>query len=830
MVSFIISLASSFAQKKGDALELVHAGNEFFYKEQFYKAAEYYAKALAIDSESAYINYQLGECYRMLFNYGKAESLYRKAGQQDKINYPYALYYYPLMQKLNGNFQAAINNFDHFLAYANENGLTMEEETFFIEKAKIEKEGCEYALEKLASPIGDFKFTNVGAPINSLNNDYAAAIHQNDSSLYFTSGRKGATGNNIDNRFGEVFSDIYRYNFDTTWQRVDENDNFNLVNTEFSDGAGTFNQQKDAFYFTSCHEGGAYCKIYVTNLIEGKWQPPLLLNENINIKNFENKQPVLSPGSDTLFFVSGRPGGQGMNDIWMSISSGGDAWGKAINLGDKINTPYNEIAPFYYEEEKILFFSSDGHKGFGGLDIFMAHGSAFSEAVISNLGDPFNSNYDDAYLVLGTDKGYLSSNRSGGEGKFDIYSFNLVTNEVVIAEVGQLQANAGKDDVLKSRVRKLNQSNLYAVRDEDKFYYESLSSTYKVRVDRIVSAKIEALKSMGHLKLSKEDENYYNSLSIREKAQIEKLVKILWANNRSNISEAIADMVRENPAMANTTLVVTGRLVKIVDGSAAPAITIPLMDAEGNVLKTTSTNDDGSFKYTNLPINQKFKILADNVQTKLTENAAYVVEGLKVEAITREVISITKENIYFDYDSHTIRPEAARVLDEIVAFYMQHPEVQIEIFAYTDDRGTDLYNDVLSQMRGQATLEYLVKKGMDRTALVILAQGRRKPFASNDDEIGRQLNRRVEFSINGDLTSFQTGATTYLLRENCSVGDLSKATGFSIEDLVLWNGFVSEDLKAFSPIRLKNTEEAFKPALLYKVDMQSEMDSRAWGK
>ncbi|MDQ3395823.1 MAG: OmpA family protein, partial [Bacteroidota bacterium] len=740
------------AQKKAGAIDLVHLGNQYFKNEQFYKAVEFYEKANVIDPQSGYINFHLGECYRMLFNYEKAEAFYKNAAQLDKKNYPFALYYYPLMQKLNGNFNAAILNFNIFISFLEQqNGLKGEEKAFYYKKSKIERDGCMLAIDKLNNPIGNFKFSNLLSPVNSKLNDYAPAIYENDSSLVFTSGRSGSKGMKIDNRFGEYFSDIYHLELNGGIWQNSKNDQFALINTEYSDGAGSFNKNKDKYYFTSCHEGGAFCKIYVSKIVDGKWQTPTLLNDNINLKGFESKQPALSSGGDTLIFVSNRPGGFGLNDLWMSIASGEDVWGKAINLGKNINTPYNEISPFFYWDEKILFFASDGHIGFGGLDIFMAQGSSFFEANINNLGVPFNSNSDDAYIVLGEKKGFLSSNRSGGEGKFDIYSFNVTAHEVVIAELDQ-QQNINKDEMIKSRVKKLNQSNIYAIKDEDKFYYQNLHSSYKIFVDKIVAAKIEALKSLSDPKLNKEEEEYYNNLSIKEKAQIEKFVKILWANNRANIQDAISNMDDNSPILLNSSLMISGKLVRISDGTAAPAINIPLLDHEGKVAKITSTNEDGSFKYLNLPVSKKFKILADNVQTKLTQNVEFKVEALKIEVILKEIISINKENIYFENNSYAIRSEAAKVLDELTEFYKNHKQIQIEIFAFTDNIGSDMYNEILSQMRGQATIEYLVAKGVDRIALVISANGRRKPFASNDDEIGRQLNRRVEFSINGDLT------------------------------------------------------------------------------
>ncbi|NJM94604.1 MAG: hypothetical protein HC842_08045, partial [Cytophagales bacterium] len=122
--------------------------------------------------------------------------------------------------------------------------------------------------------------------------------------------------------------------------------------------------------------------------------------------------------------------------MWFSLSRGRDDWTPPINLGPKINTAQNELSPYYSPHDAVLYFSSDGHQSFGGLDIFRANGKTWGQMEVHNMGLPFNSNRDDFFFALGPQKGTLSSNRVGGRGKFDIYQFDRIKHGEVLLTVG----------------------------------------------------------------------------------------------------------------------------------------------------------------------------------------------------------------------------------------------------------------------------------------------------------------------------------------------------------------------------------------------------------
>ncbi len=512
--------------------DLLKNADDYFEKEQFHTAAQYYQVAVALQPEDARTNYRLAQSYRANFDYFMAANYYQKAMELDEVSYPLSQFYLAQMQKSLGNFKNARDGFDRFIKTNNKSSLIPDpEKTALLNQAKIEMEGSVWAIEQLGKSWIDIGFKIMPEPVNSHYNDYAAVAA--DDVLSITSGRKGVRGSLVDNRFGDYFTDNFRYkNQGDDWVQENSSDHFDRTNTKFSDGVGTYNSAGDKYYFTSCHEGNAYCKLYVIFKENGSWRKPTLLNENVNAPGFDNKHPTLTAGGDTLIFVSNRPGGSGGNDLWFTVSTNAEEWQPPQPLPGNINTPFNEVSPFCYGDN-LLFFSSDGHPGIGSMDIFMAKDFTSASSEIQNLGTPFNSGYDDSFFSVVPGRGYLSSNRPGGAGKFDIYTFNFPDPNQDLAEYLEESATGSR---LRSRIRDNDASNLYATRDEDQFYYDNLSAEERARLERILSARKSESNQSGLSTLSPDDAKYYQKLDIATKATIERL-----ALRRASQLEGLAD-------------------------------------------------------------------------------------------------------------------------------------------------------------------------------------------------------------------------------------------------------------------------------------------------
>ncbi len=545
VICFLGILAGEIsAQNRVGTRDINKVADTYFEANQYFKAASYYLQSLEINSKDGHANYQLGECYRYLFNYSSAEVYYKKISELELKRFPLSLYYYGLTQKLNGKLDQAILTFDEFIEFAKTStSRTLDNFPHIKEQAHIDREGCLLALNQLSHPQEDFGFKHLPAPLNSEYNDFAPSTISGDQELAISSGR-GGKGSGVNQRLGEAFTDVFRFReANGAWVEIKAKDNFDVINSKFGDGSGMYNSERTKYYYTNCHEDlGSSCHIYVSKLVGVRWQEPVALNSNINLGNYSSKHPSLSNGGDTLFFSSNRPEGLGMSDIWMSIAAGEDNWGPAIHLGAQVNTPLQEISPFYSHVEQALFFASDGHRGFGGYDLFMAKGRDFNDPEIFNMGYPFNSNKDELYLFMGKNAGYLSSFRKGGLGKFDIYSFVIETEEEVIAQINRDESVAGRNSLFsddyefdnenREQIEKVISlilaSRLYAVdlafTDQELEFYQGLSTEDKGRIDRIVKSRIRNLSDSDLTAMRDEDELFYGNLSEAGKEHVDGII------------------------------------------------------------------------------------------------------------------------------------------------------------------------------------------------------------------------------------------------------------------------------------------------------------------
>lgn len=192
------------------------------------------------------------------------------------------------------------------------------------------------------------------------------------------------------------------------------------------------------------------CDLYTSSLINDKWTAPINMGPNINGKNTWEGQPSISADGKILYFASAREGGYGGLDIYYSVKDANGNWSKAVNLGNTINTSGNEKSPFIHTDSQTLYFSSDGHIGMGGFDIFYSKQDDFGKwSMPVNIGFPINTEEDDLGFVVSTDgkKAYFSSNKLSGKGGWDIYSFELYEQarpEKVVFMKGQLVDNKGE--------------------------------------------------------------------------------------------------------------------------------------------------------------------------------------------------------------------------------------------------------------------------------------------------------------------------------------------------------------------------------------------------
>lgn len=265
-----------------------------------------------------------------------------------------------------------------------------------------------------------FKPIDVGPGINTTDNEYFPALTAEGEYLYFTRQKQFGIKSQEDILVSQWSGDKWQSSLSVS----------NNVNTEqANEGAHSISPDGNALYFTMCEGQGGYgsCDIYVSFKKNGNWSKPKNLGPSINTKHKET-QPCISPDGRQLYFVSSRPGGIGKLDIWVSELQPNGLWGEPTNLGPTINTTEIDERPYIHVDNTTLYFSSDGHPGFGAADIYVSRIQADGTwGAPENLGYPLNSyNYEGGLFVSRNGAtAYFATNRYSKGGDLDVYSFPL---------------------------------------------------------------------------------------------------------------------------------------------------------------------------------------------------------------------------------------------------------------------------------------------------------------------------------------------------------------------------------------------------------------------
>lgn len=408
--------------------------SEIFLDAEYYRLYEEYSEALSLYQQlinngydNAHINYRIGECYLELpgskeraipFLEKAVENINKKfkEGSFKETRAPvYSIFYLGRAYQVNDQLNKALETYNKFLEEIDEKAKD-EYNMNFVEK---QIQSCKNAKELKKEPL-PVTFKNLGETINSSNPNTRPAINSEQTRIVYINKLKF---------YDAVFMAEKK---DGEWKEP-----INLTPQIKSDGdlyPTSLNPKGDKLILmkSSRYKGDLYLSEYDHN--NNQWQEPVKLGKNINTNNWETHGHLCNDGK-TLYFTSNRKGGMGGLDIYVShYDEKNKEWGQAKNLGENINTPYNEETPFLTDDEEKIYFSSQGHYGMGGFDIFysekLADGS-WSEPV--NAGYPINTTDDDLfYQPVGKGKdGYMARFRSGGYGNSDIYKIAYTPEDTI---------------------------------------------------------------------------------------------------------------------------------------------------------------------------------------------------------------------------------------------------------------------------------------------------------------------------------------------------------------------------------------------------------------
>jgi tetratricopeptide (TPR) repeat protein len=450
IILFLLLHFQSFSQDfKEEMIEFAIKQKE---KGDYLAAINYFEKVLVSDSQSVDLLWNYAESLRLYKDYGKAEKIYSTVFEKEESKlYLRSIFYLGQMQKMNGKYSEAIETLKKAKKiYAND------KKEYLYLKSKQELEACLWAKKELKD-TANFELKKLPEAINTKNSEFGHSIFENK--LYFSS-LKGDSISNKDEVYSlEYKNAIYRAN-DPKNNDIEKITELNAP--QFHAGNGTFSLDKKRFYYSLCKENGEnlQCKIMVAYFVNGKFRSIDTLGEIINEEDANTTMPRIAnfDGNEVLFFASDRTGTKGGLDIFYSYIKDGTQFSKPQSIED-INTPDNELSPYFDEEKQSLFFSSSWHYGFGGYDVFESKfiNSRFQKP--TNLGLPINSPANDLYYFRHQDTNYFSSNRIGVNYSInptccsDIFTYSIPKIEV---DSTILTSQQFKEEEIKMTFAELN--------------------------------------------------------------------------------------------------------------------------------------------------------------------------------------------------------------------------------------------------------------------------------------------------------------------------------------------------------------------------------------
>ncbi len=635
----------------------IRQANSFFDQFKYSKAVLLYKKATTDKDEKIRkeATVRMADCYRLMNNAEMASSWYNKALQFNDVD-PINYYYLGLSLQTMANYTEAEKA---FLKYAEKVPSDFRGKIYAGYCNEIKKwEGFE--------PCAEIKNASL---LNSIYSDFGPMFYKDG--LIFTSDRDIDLMNDQNylwTSYGylDLYSSLPLDGNDFWSGMIDPSKLPDTFNQPYHDGPASFTSDFKEIFTTRTLKGKLkkdstnirtdFLKIFSADLSDEK--KVIYKVFPFNSDNYSVGHPAISADGNKLIFSSNMPGGKGQSDLYISVRVNGE-WQRPNNLGSEINTFGNEVFPFW-ANDSTLFFSSDGHVGYGGLDIYESKLEKGKWTTPWNLKLPINSPYDDFSIVFNkslTD-GFFSSNRTGGMGSDDIYAFRN--------------------------------------------YHRTPATPKPIeKIEPLISGLVKDKKTMAPL----------DSVTVFLLNQDNGEVLVLKTNSKGYF---------ETPIIKGATYIV-------------------------KAMKQNYFNDCLSFSVTDDKNGINNQISRDLLLDKYALNQVFKIE-----------------NIYYDLDKWFIRDDAKPSLGKLVGLLKQYP-INVEIGSHTDSRATAKYNNLLSQKRAEAAVNYLISNGIDARRLTFKGYGETQLINKCADgipctEAEHQVNRRTEFKITSINVPVASGA------------------------------------------------------------------------
>tara|TARA_B100000886_G_scaffold108138_1_gene72282 strand:- start:150 stop:2477 length:2328 start_codon:yes stop_codon:yes gene_type:complete len=523
------------------------------------------------------------------------------------------------------------------------------------------------------------------------------------------------------------------------------------MNTAFQDGPAVVSEDGKTIYFTrsgtkSGRDDALHLNIYTANLDGNSLSR--VRNLPFNNDEYSIMHPTLTKDESRLYFSSNMPSGLGGFDLYYVNIDENGRYSAPVNLGPGINTEGNEVFPFIFRDD-VIFFASNAHPGLGGLDVFMTVDFLTENQQVLNMGSPFNTSADDFCLYLDTKFkfGYISSNRKGGKGEDDIYSFKI-----------DIPPPFGVDDYYTmARGDTLVLGDLGVLVNDG----EVVGTSYDILQGLVSrSTLLDDTPSRGNLDFK--DNGTFSYVNTDITADLDSFTYIVsnGALESDPVNVRIKIIDPTVPLAQQDIITFTpGEPIRITpdtllandsDPGGDPLEAIIIGEPQFGEINFT---DGGGFEY--IPDDEiaftsdtVFYVASDGFQS---DTSFVVLSKLAVGVNLADIIEINP--IYFDFDKANIRPDAAIELSKIVKVMSDYPGMVIELGSHTDCRGSDEYNLYLSDRRAKSSAAYIQERIDNGERIYGKGFGETTPNIPSPNGCGtlsedeHQLNRRTEFII-----------------------------------------------------------------------------------
>ncbi|MEO0897717.1 MAG: OmpA family protein [Bacteroidota bacterium] len=403
---------SDYGIKSKKALKFYQEGLQHDRYRDRGKAMAAYEAALQLEPNFAHAKYNLGTDLYVLRSYEEALPYLESAYELKPEDFPNAAFLLGEVYFFNGRYERALPFLQAFV----NNGKGRKGD---LKKAEGRLKHAIFAATAIKDSV-EFNPVNLGPNINSPGDETHPFLTADGSTLLFTGKRRGSTG-------GGINEDLYISQWDQKAFAVAQNMGA-VVNSRENQGAASITQDGRMIIFTACNleDGYGSCDLYYATREGDTWSKPKNMGALINTRHWES-YPMFSDDGKTLFFTSARPEGVGGRDIWYSNWTG-ETWTEAKNMGTPINSAGDEVAPFLHADGISFYFSSNFHPGFGRSDLFVSYkGEDGSWSEPKNMGYPLNSTAEDQSIFIGVNgkRAFYSSTRKGGLGGTDLYEFEI---------------------------------------------------------------------------------------------------------------------------------------------------------------------------------------------------------------------------------------------------------------------------------------------------------------------------------------------------------------------------------------------------------------------